>query len=96
MERKEYQSLGDVLRMSLQENSMQSRLDEVRAVECWHSVIGADIAAKCMKPYVSKGVMTVKVNSAPLRQELAMHRSRIAAAINRQLGKNVISEVRLL
>lgn len=52
MERKESQSIGDVLRIAFQENCMQDRLDEMKAINLWPAVIGMENAAACRRPTV--------------------------------------------
>lgn len=94
MERKESQSIGDVLRLAFQDNCMQDRLDERKAVDAWASVVGADLAAQCMRPVVRDGVMAVGVRNASLRQELTMNRSRLCRAINSAVGRVIIEDIR--
>lgn len=95
MERKDFMTVGDVLRECLEQSSMQGRLDEVRACDMWGVVLGPDIAAQCRRPSVFRGVMTVRIPNASLRQELQMRRSAIVSAINDSLGKEVVCDLRL-
>ena len=94
MERKEAESLGDLLRQAIEENQSAFRFDEMSAVHAWPTVVGSQIASKTLKPFIRDGVMTIRVPSAPLRQELNMMRSAIAKAINREVGKEVVKELR--
>lgn len=94
MERINYQSLGDVLRQTIEESRLDVRLDEVRAATLWPYVVGEHIASLCLKPFVSSGVMTVRIPNASLRQELDMNRSALLAEINRMLGKEVLKSIR--
>lgn len=94
MERTEAQSLGELLRQAIEENQSAFRYDEISAINAWPRVVGAAIAAKTMRPFVKNGVMTIRVPAAPLRHELNMMRSRIASAINAELEKEVIKELR--
>lgn len=96
MKRTDSQSIGDILRLALQENCMDSRLDEYKAVELWSKVVGQHIASQCRRPFVKEGLMTIGVSNAALRQELLMNRSRLRAAINREIGKETISEIRFI
>ena len=73
---------------------MQDRLDERKAVDAWAAVLGRDLAAQCMRPTVRDGLMTVGVRNAALRHELSMNRSRLRAAINARVGRNVIEDIR--
>ncbi len=91
MKRQNEESLGDVLRRTIEENGMTARLDETRAASLWPA-----IAAASSRPMVKDGMMTVRVVSAPLRQELTMNRSHLIEIINRTLGRNVISDIRFI
>lgn len=82
------------MRNVLQENSMQSKLDEVKAVKLWRTTVGDAIARLCRTPQVDNGVMTVGISNASLRHELTMNRTQIRSAINNTLGKEVINEIR--
>ena len=94
MERKDAESLGDVLRKAIEENQSSFRFDEMTAVNAWPMVIGADLARHTMRPFIKNGLMTIRVPSAPLRQELNMMRSSIARALNEVVGKPVVTELR--
>lgn len=96
MERSESQSIGDILRLAFQDNCMQDRLDECKAVEFWHMVIGEANAKECRRPYVRDGVMTVGIPNASLRNELLMNRSLIRRSINDMIGKETITEIRFI
>ncbi len=88
------QTVGDVLRQTLQECNMTARLDEQRAIGLWRPMVGDELADRCGRPSVTNGVMTVRVDAAPLRQELTMSRSHLIKYINEALGKTVIHEMR--
>ena len=94
MKRIEPESIGDVLRLTIQESNMTGRLDEVRAIELWPEVIGTGMAKRMSRPRVCSGVMLVYVDSAPMRQELNMQRTRLIKLLNSRVGKEVIKEIR--
>lgn len=94
MERQEAKSIGDLLREAIEENQAAFRFDEINAINAWPVVIGSGIASKTTRPFVKDGLMTIRVPSAPLRQELNMMRSALARAINAEVGKDVIKEIK--
>lgn len=96
MQRHKPQSVGDVLRDLLEETSLQNRIDELKAAELWHKIVGGAIAEVTGKPSVRNGVMSVGVPNASLRNELHMNRSRLKDIINETLGKQTISEIRFI
>lgn len=96
MERTEPQSIGDLLRQAIEENQAAFRYDEITAINAWPRIIGASVASRAMRPYIKNGVMTIRVPGAPLRHELNMMRSMIAASINAEVGKEIVREVRFV
>lgn len=96
MERREAQSLGDLLRQAVEESRGAFGFDEINAINAWPIVIGQPIASKTLPPYIKKGVMTIRVPAAPLRHELNMMRTAIARAINNEIEKEVVKELRFI
>lgn len=94
MDRKEIQSVGDVLRMAIADDNLEGRLNEIKAAAAWPSIVGRHIADQTMKPYVRNGAMTIRVPDAGLRQELSMTRSAIIREFNRIVGCEVITSLR--
>lgn len=96
MERKEPESVGDVLRSLLEESSLQERMNELKAIELWPGIIGNEISRECKKPQVRNGVMTIGISNSSLRQELHMNRSRLIKTINDHIGKEIIKEIKFV
>lgn len=94
MKRLEPESIGDVFRRALEEENLTQKLLETRACSLWARVVGPGIAAGTSRPYVTRGVMTVGVPSASLRQDLQMSRSILVQIINKALGDDVIRDIR--
>lgn len=94
MKRYSPESVGDVLRNLLEETSLQNRMDELRAADIWPAIVGEGLASLTSRPLVKNGVMSIGVPNASLRNELHMSRSRLVGIINKNLGKDVISEIR--
>lgn len=82
------------MRQAVEEAISAPKLEELEAIAAFPSVVGLALAAKTGKPFMKKGVMTVRVMAAPLRHELNMMRSTIAAAINAAVGKETVKELR--
>lgn len=96
MKRNDIQTIGDVLRLTVQQCDMTAKLDECRAAELWRPIVGDGLACRCGRPTVRGGVMTVPVPAAALRNELTMSRSIIRRLINEKLGKDVLKEIRFI
>lgn len=94
MQRYNPQSVGDVLRDLLEQTSLQNRMDELKAADLWKQVAGNAIADLTSRPSVKNGVMSIGVPNASLRNELHMNRTRLREIINRNIGKEVITEIK--
>lgn len=94
MKRYEPETAGSLLRAILEKGNMQAGMDAARAAEAWGMVVGPVIAAKTSRPDLAGGILTVRVAHAPLRHELSMRRTGIAAAINGIIGRSVVDEIR--
>lgn len=94
MKRTQVQTIGDVLRLTVQDCRMSDKLDECRAIELWGSVVGDYLASLCGRPAVRDGLMSISVSAGPLRQELTMNRSAIVRHINERIGRPVIKDIR--
>lgn len=94
MERKDPELLADIMRDAIEETMTHRRFDEITAIRMWPVVIGEELASKSPRPVVKNGVMTIRIFSAPLRQELNMRRSSLAVALNKAVGKDIIKEIK--
>lgn len=93
MKRTDARLLGDIIKDFLKEEKLEDELDEHRASAVWPDVVGSGINRYTISRSVSRGVMTVKLSSAPLRNELMITRSVLVARINEALGREVIKEI---
>ena len=96
MKKIEPQSVGDVLRLTIEECNMAARFEELRAIDIWRPIVGPQLAKLCGKPTVYNGIMRVAVPGASLRQELTMNRSTLVRLINAELGKTIIKDIRFI
>lgn len=96
MKRVEAESVGDVLRRAIEEENLTEKLLETRACALWPRVVGQYIAARSSKPAMRRGIMTVAVSAASLRNDLDMSRSSIIKIINSTLGRDVVRDIRFI
>lgn len=96
MKRCHPQSIREVLEQVVEQCDLKEELLRRRAVAQWPNIVGPQLAAATGKPWTHGSVMMVAVHNAPLRNELAMHRTRMTAAINSLVGAKVISDIRFI
>lgn len=73
---------------------IKGRYEENRLMGSWGTLMGAPIAKRTEKLFVKNKVLYVKLNSAPLRQELTIARSKVLEIIRRHFDKELINDVK--
>jgi predicted nucleic acid-binding Zn ribbon protein len=75
---------------------LTDKLDETRLIVSWDKVVGKLIVHHTEDMYVRNRVLFVKLDSAALRNELAMAKSKLIANLNMTTGKDVIDDIRFI
>lgn len=86
-------SLGEALSEWLRLSGHGARMEDARAEGAWKEVMGEAVARKTRFIRVRDGVMVIELDSAPMKEEFLMARSRIVELMNDHLGRAVIREV---
>jgi predicted nucleic acid-binding Zn ribbon protein len=86
-------SLGEALTEWLRVSGHGARMEDVRAEAAWKEVMGEAVSRKTRFIRVRDGVMVIELDSAPMKEEFLMAKSRIRTIMNEHLGREVIREV---
>lgn len=86
-------TLKDGIDSFLNAYKLKPRFSETMAVSIWESLMGQSIAKRTISINVRKGTLFVKLDSAPLKQELNNSKSRIVNLINEEVGVDAIKEI---
>ncbi len=87
------QPIDALIDAMLKEQNLDVRLLEQKIIDNWPSVVGPAINKMTTRRYIADGKLCVDIASAPLRNELMMHRSSLTAALNGSVGRDVITDV---
>ena len=93
MKRTEPKSIAEIIGDFMQQEDIEATMLEHKALHLWQEVVGPGVNRMTTERYVENGVITVKINSAALRNELMLSRSGIIAQLNKLVGKDVIREI---
>lgn len=96
MKRRNEQSLSEVLERLVQDRGWGPALDEQAIRSAWPELAGAMIARHTVELKLHRQELRVRVDNAPLRQELGYMRSALIELVNRHLGRAVVKDIRLL
>lgn len=85
--------LKDVLHRLIDQYRLRGKLTEVSVFDTWKKVMGNAISGRTDKIAFQKGILYVKVNSAPLRNELNMQKNKVLDLMNEAMDSNAIKDV---
>ena len=85
--------IGDAFRKYLETFRIQDKYNQARIIDGWEKVMGKPIASRTSKIKLNKGVLKVFLNSAPLKNELNMSRSKVLKILQEEYGEDLIREV---
>lgn len=74
---------------------LREKLDQQAVASLWDDLVGGMVARHTVTVKLRKGTLFVKVDSAPLRQELTFMREALAEKVNQRLGRTVVEKVQL-
>ena len=86
-------AVGNVLDTFLKRMGYDIGLKEWEVVENWPKIVGERVARMTVCEKSEKGVLHVKVNSAPWRQELTYMKDEIKEAVIRETGCGTIKDI---
>ena len=93
MKRTEAKNVGQIINDLLKKENLDVALDEHRASALWPQIVGDGINRYTISRSVQDGVMTVRLSSASLANELMLIRASIIQRINEALGREIIHEI---
>ena len=93
MQRKNTQSIKDVLREYVDSMQMRQKLKESRIEKQWEEMLGKNAASLTRKVWIKNKVLYVYLNSSVLRNEILMMRETIINRINEEAGEVIVTKI---
>ncbi len=93
MKRTNAKSIAEIIGDFMQQEDIETAVLEHKALLLWGQVVGPGVNRMTTERYVDDGVITVKISSAALRNDLMLTRSSIIEQLNNLVGKPVIKEI---
>ncbi|MCB0771841.1 MAG: DUF721 domain-containing protein [Flavobacteriales bacterium] len=95
MRRSNETSLKEAMEQLVDAYGLREKLDEQAVASLWDELAGGLVARHTVAVKLRKGTLHIKVDSAPLRQELLYMREGLLKTINERLGRPVVEQVKL-
>jgi len=89
------ESIASVIQKMLNAYHLKDGLNTVMVADLWEKLMGNAIQHRTISINLKNKVLTVKVDSAVLRQELQFKREEIKNAMNTELKAEIILEVQI-
>lgn len=87
-------TVGEAIESMLNAYKIRGRFDENRLIGMWSTMMGAPIAKRTEKLFIKNKVLHVKLNSAPLRQELTIAKSKVLEILHRNFDKSIVEDIK--
>jgi len=88
-------SLKDAIKGFMKNHHLEGKVAEQRIKEIWDDVMGKTIAHYTTSIRLKEGVLTIVLNSAPLKQDLLFQRDAIRTRLNEELGEVAVRQVEI-
>ena len=89
------QKLSSSIGQLIENLGYSERLSEQKAVEIWAEVVGPGIAAISRATEITDGVLKVQVVNPSWKQELGFMTDQIRFQLNRALGRDLVTKIKL-
>ena len=86
-------NIGNIIRKLMKNPKLANRLDKLDALSVWDDLIGETLKKYIIAQKIINDKLYVKLNSAPMRNELSYKKTELKDQINKQLGKKFIKEI---
>lgn len=91
--KKETTTAGDAIRELLDAYKIKNKFSQTEVKSSWGQLMGKAIASRTTKLFFKKNVLFVELNSAVLKQELNMNKSKVLNILQEKFGKSIVEEV---
>lgn len=95
MQKKQAETLGDVLQQYLKAIGADKKIKELRLLDAWEVVVGRTISRDTLDIYIKDGILYVKFRSPLIRNEVMMHRSLIIQHLNENVGDSIVKDIKI-
>ncbi len=86
-------TLGEAIDKMVKELRLKPRMDEMRIKQGWERIMGKPIARYTSNLSLKGGKLYVKIDNAPLKQELTYGKEKIRDILNKEFSAEVVKEV---
>lgn len=90
------QPIGKIINQLIDDYKLRDKLLEVNLPHAWEKLMGAAIARRTLGLTLKNGILTIRISSAPLKNDLIFEKESIKVRMNEELGGEYVKEVRVM
>ncbi len=87
------ETLGEVIQRLIKAYRIEPGLNKATIVKRWHDNMGSLISKRTESIFMKRTTLYVRLNSAPLKNELVMGKSKILEMLNEGFSEEVVKEI---
>lgn len=87
-------SLKEAIDAMLDSYKLRGKFDETKLISSWETMMGKPISRRTEKLFIKEKVLFVKLNSAPLRHELTISKTKVLEIIHRNFNESLVKDVK--
>ena len=91
----DFKKISEVLGDIISQKHIRVGIDRIRIQEAWRTVMGKNIEKYTSNITYKKGILSVKLKSSVLKEELFFEKEKVKRLLNENLGKKYIQEIKL-
>jgi len=91
----DFKKMSEILNDIVSQKHIRIGIDKIKIQEAWKTVMGKNIGKYTSNVSYRKGVLSVKLKSSVLKEELFFEKEKVIKLLNKNLGKNYIQEIKL-
>lgn len=88
-------SIGEAIEAYLKERGIKNEVSIQQIHSSWARIMGKSIAENTEKAWFNNGIFYIKMKTPVWKNELSMAKGKIKEILNREMGQNLINEVRV-
>ncbi len=94
--RKDAVHISQAIQELLKSQHLKPKFDEASVVVSWERMVGKSIAKRTRRIYIRDKVLFVELQSPSLKQDLSYHKSGMLEVLQKEFGKEVVTEIILM
>lgn len=72
---------------------LRGKMNQTHVMDSWSRLLGKVVASRTEKLFMRNKTLYVKLNSAPLKHELSMGKSKLIVLLNKEFKEAVVEDI---